>query len=88
MASATPTIIGLVPELTAISSTTGPITATVALRSLDLSLELLLMLPGLQRKTFLNVNVVKILIKLSANHLAAPLDLNTAPNLSLLHKVQ
>ena len=30
MASATPTIIGLVPELTAISSTTGPITATVA----------------------------------------------------------
>ena len=27
------------------------------------------------------INVVKILIKLSANHLAAPLDLNTAPRL-------
>ena len=82
IASATPMIIGFVPELTAISRTTGPITATVAPALIRLVINAPITATNIARgRPDSILNVVNILIKLSASHLAAPLDLKTAPRL-------
>jgi len=82
IASATPIMMGFVPELTAISKTTGPITATVAPALIKLVINAPIIATNIANgKPDSILNVVKILIKLSASHLAAPLDLKTAPRL-------
>ena len=82
IASPTPTRSGLVPELIAISSTTGPITATVAPALIRLVINAPITATKIANGSpSCMLKVVKIFIRLSANHLAAPLDLNTAPRL-------
>ncbi len=89
MASATPTIIGFVPELTAISSTTGPMTATVAPALIKFVIKAPITATRIAngRPSWI-LKVVRIFIKLSASHLAAPLDLKPLLNLLPRRTVQ